>query len=441
MKEGENAVSPEIEKILQQTLDSIEQHLETHIDPESLSRAAGFSHYHFCRVFKAAMGISLMRYITRRRLSHALYRISQGQEKTEAALMYGFDSYAGFYKAFRRMYGASPTAHLRTHRAAAPARVNLKERGEIMEMEYVKQALACWGMQDASVEAVCYPNTGRLSENAFLIDGRYLLKCSRSPGSVQRQAKLQRTLHAHGLAAAVLPTAAGADAAQAGEWECMLMERLPGTTVNGAAMLASPEHGRMLGDGLARLHAALRECDPLLCSGENLMDTLRCWAAPILRSGGLVNGNWLEGWLARADEAFAPLPVQIIHRDPNPDNILMEADRVTGFLDFDLTRIAPRIFDLAYAATGILSVALPEAGDAAGERFAQLARAVWQGYHSRSPLSPAEQCALPDMVIAIQLICVAAFAGSDAFARQAEVNRPMLDMILANESLLRQPLG
>ncbi len=431
-------MSPEIEQILQQTLDQIEENLQTDISPEALSRAAGFSHYHFCRMFRAAMGISLMRYITRRRLVHAVYSISCGQEKTEAALAFGFDSYAGFYKAFRRMFGASPTEHLRTHRAAHPARVNLKERGDMMELEYVKQVLACWGLTDASVEAVCYPNTGRLSENAFLINGRCLLKGSRSPGSVQRQAKLQRTLHAHGLAAAVLPTAAGGDVAQVGDWECMLMERQPGTSVNAAALLAAPETGRMLGEGLAKLHAALRECDPLLCSEENMGDTLRYWALPILRNGGLEDCSWLDGWLARAEEGFAGLPTQIIHRDPNPDNVLVDAGRVTGFLDFDLSRIAPRIFDLAYAATGILSVAMPD--ENAGERFAALARAVWQGYHSQSPLSDREQQALPDMVIAIQLICVAAFTGSDAFARQASVNRQMLEVILASEELLRQPI-
>lgn len=432
-------MSPEIEGILQQTLDRIEENLQNQIVPEDLSRAAGFSHYHFCRVFKAAMGVSLMRYITGRRLIHGLYHMWLGREKTEAALMFGFDSYAGFYKAFRRMFGASPTAHLRTHRAAAPARVNLKERGEMMEMELVKQALACWGLENAPVEAVCYPNTGRLSENAFLVDDRFVLKCSRSPGSVQGQAKLQRTLNAHGLAAAVLPTHTGADYARVGEWDCLLMERLGGKPMDGAQLLAQPEGGAALGEGLAQLHGALRECDPLLCSEEKIMDTLQYWAAPLLRQNAAVDQVWLENWLAHAQEAFADLPVQIIHRDPNPDNVLMAQGKVTGFLDFELSRIAPRIFDLAYAATGILSVAFARAGQDAGSRFAALAKAVWQGYHARSPLTEAERRALPDMVIAIQLICIAAFTGSDTYAALAQTNKQMLECILSAEAQLRQP--
>jgi Ser/Thr protein kinase RdoA (MazF antagonist) len=66
---------------------------------------------------------------------------------------------------------------------------------------------------------------------------------------------------------------------------------------------------------------------------------------------------------------------------------------------------------------------------------------VWRGYHACSPLTAEELAALPDMVIAIQLICVAAFAGSDAYAHLADVNRQMLEMILENEAQLRKPLA
>ena len=310
-----------------------------------------------------------------------------------------------------------------------------------MELEYVKQVLACWGLQDAPAEAVCYPNTGRLSENAFLVDGRFVLKCSRSPGGVQAQAKLQRTLHTHGLAAAVLPTHTGADFARVGEWDCLLMERMAGEPVNAAQLLAKPEGAAALGEGLAQLHSALRECDPLLCSEEKIMDTLQYWAVPLLRQNADVDQLWLEEWLSHAQESFVQLPVQIIHRDPNPDNVLMAQGKVTGFLDFELSRIAPRIFDLAYAATGILSVAFAEAGQDAGEGFAALARAIWRGYHAASPLTAAEQRALPDIVIAIQLICIAAFTGSDTYAALAQVNRQMLDRILSAEELLRKPFA
>lgn len=432
-------MSPEVAAIIQHSLDTIENHLSDAITPEQLSREAGFSLYHYCRVFKAAVGMSVMRYITRRRLLHAMYRMAQGQEKTEAALRFGFDSYAGFYKAFRREFGTSPTEHLRNHQAARPARLNLKERGNIMERKAIENILSQWNLTGAAIEAVCYPNTGHVSDHAYLIGGKYYLKCSESYGSLARQAELLGMLHPEGLAAAVVPTVNGSLIAEDGPWQCLLTEKLPGQPLNAAEALARPELGRAVGEGLARLHEALLHVDPVLCTEENLLDTLRGWAIPKVEEA--LPDLRLDGWLERFAQLYPALPVQIIHRDPNPDNLMIAEGRVTGFLDFDLSRIAPRIFDLAYAATGILSVVFERVEEAQREGFFPLARAIWQGYHARSPLTEEEWQALPDMVIALQLICVAAFAGSDAHARLSQVNQQMLRMMLEKEELLRAAVG
>ena len=41
------------------------------------------------------------------------------------------------------------------------------------------------------------------------------------------------------------------------------------------------------------------------------------------------------------------------------------------------------------------------------------------------------------MVIAIELICVAAFAGTEKYAQLAQVNQEMLCMVLKNEARMR----
>lgn len=434
-------MSPEIAEIIQQSLDWIEDHLQEAITPEALSRSAGFSLYHYCRVFKAAVGMSVMRHITRRRLLYAVHRMSQGFEMTETALAYGFDSYAGFYKAFRREFGTSPTEHLKTHQAACPVRINLKERGNIMERKDIECILSRWGLEGATIEAVCYPNTGNVSNNNYLINGTYYLKCSESHGSLARQAALMKQLHPLRLSAPVIPAADGQPIAQLGQWQCLLTERLEGEPLRAADALRNPDAGKAVGDGLARLHEALLTVDPLLCSEENMLDTLRGWAIPKVKEI-LGNGaDWLDGWMERFAELYPALPVQIIHRDPNPDNLVIAGEQVVGFLDFDLSRIAPRIFDLAYAATGVLSVAYQRVMPEERTGFFDFARAIWLGYHQHSPLSREEMAALPDMVIALQLICVAAFAGTDTHQQLAETNCRMLEMILADETLLRLPIG
>lgn len=434
-------MSPEIAAIIQRSLDSIEEGLTGALTPEQLSREAGFSLYHYCRVFKAATGMSVMRYITRRRLMHAVYHMGLGGQMTDCALSFGFDSYAGFYKAFRREFSMSPTGYLKEHQAVRPARVNLKERGNIMEQKHLDAALAAWELSGAATQAVRYPGTGNVSTNTWLVDDRYYLKGSESPGALQRQAQLLRALHRQQLAAEVIPAKNGEDVVRTGDWECLLTGRIQGETLRARELLSSPGQGEAVGEGLARLHQALLTMDPLLCREEDFSSTLRHWAVPKVKEAVPELSLWLDSWLARFCSLYPALPVQIIHRDPNPDNILMRQGRVAGFVDFDLSCIACRLFDVAYVCTGALSVAFERASHQERMGFFQLVEAVRRGYHQHSPLSSEELEALPDMIIAIQLICVAAFAGTDTYAHLAEVNRKMLEMILENENLLRQSLS
>lgn len=50
-----------------------------------------------------------MQYITRRRLLHALYNMHCGEKMVVAALDYGFETQAEFYKAFIREFEYAPT--------------------------------------------------------------------------------------------------------------------------------------------------------------------------------------------------------------------------------------------------------------------------------------------------------------------------------------------
>ena len=114
----------------------------------------------------------------------------------------------------------------------------------------------------------------------------------------------------------------------------------------------------------------------------------------------------------------------------------MKNGQVVCFLDFQLSRILPRIFDLAYAATGILSSSFSMLKPQERHTFFEAAHALWRGYHHQSPLSKAEQEMLPDMVIAIQLICVAYFADKEQFTELAKVNEQMLVELMEHQNEL-----
>ena len=59
--------------IIQRSLDYIEENLQTDITAAELAQAAGFSLFHYYRLFQQATGLPVMQYILRRRLLHGVY--------------------------------------------------------------------------------------------------------------------------------------------------------------------------------------------------------------------------------------------------------------------------------------------------------------------------------------------------------------------------------
>ena len=58
--------------IIQQSLDYIEENLQTEITAAELAEMAGFSLFHYYRLFQQATGLPVMQYILRRRLLQSL---------------------------------------------------------------------------------------------------------------------------------------------------------------------------------------------------------------------------------------------------------------------------------------------------------------------------------------------------------------------------------
>lgn len=106
-------------EILEQSVAYIEKHLKEPLSVELLAAEAGFSPYHFSRLFAVYTGMPVMEYIRRRRLGYAVAEICEGKRILEVAMDWGFESHGGFAKAFRKVYGFSPDEY---RRRAAPHR-------------------------------------------------------------------------------------------------------------------------------------------------------------------------------------------------------------------------------------------------------------------------------------------------------------------------------
>ncbi len=91
--------------------DYINEHLAAEITLAELADIAGFSEYHFHRIFAAMTGETLFAYIQRLRLERAATRLCThpSQKITQLALEYGFTSSAVFCRAFKKRFGCAPS--------------------------------------------------------------------------------------------------------------------------------------------------------------------------------------------------------------------------------------------------------------------------------------------------------------------------------------------
>ncbi|RDU24902.1 AraC family transcriptional regulator [Anaerosacchariphilus polymeriproducens] len=90
--------------------DYIEQNIGKSMTIEELSNVAGFSKYHFSRIFQGMLHESLAYYVNRIRMERALFLLAHRADKnmTDIAYELGFSDSAVFSRTFKNYYEVSP---------------------------------------------------------------------------------------------------------------------------------------------------------------------------------------------------------------------------------------------------------------------------------------------------------------------------------------------
>lgn len=86
----------------------IEQNYNDDLRLEELSKVAGFSKYHFHKIFKSIVGESLSEYIRKVRLSNTVSKFKTNLSITQIAQTSGYETNASFSKAFKKYFGMTP---------------------------------------------------------------------------------------------------------------------------------------------------------------------------------------------------------------------------------------------------------------------------------------------------------------------------------------------
>lgn len=99
-------------KTIEQSIPFIEKNIKEELTAEQISQQAGYSVFHFCRIFAVSQGIPLMEFVRKKRLLLSRTDLLVSKRIIEVALDYGFETASGYSKAFRKEFGYSPTTYI-----------------------------------------------------------------------------------------------------------------------------------------------------------------------------------------------------------------------------------------------------------------------------------------------------------------------------------------
>ena len=421
-------------EIIQSSIDYIEENLKTVITAHELSENAGFSIFHYYRLFQSAVGMPVMQYIIRRKLINVVYDTSQGQKMINTALLYGFDTHAGFYKAFKREFGYTPSEFLKKYKAKRPYRINLfKEEHIMITHKKISEVLKNWGLQNETIKDIYYEETGNHNESAYYIGNDYVIKFTANAGKLINHIELSKAIENVGLySATAIKTEKEKEYIQDGELYFYLTKRLGGSQIKSGDIYEGDyvTKARFVGKIIGQLHLALKEAD-IVVNDVDMYENVKNWAMPKVREIMNMPEDICKDYIEVFGNLYPKLPKQIIHRDPNPGNIIVNEER-WGFIDFELSERNLRIYDPCYAATAILSESFLDCADKKLTQWLEICRNIIEGYDSVVKLSDEERNAIPYVILSNQLICVAWCSEQEKYKEIYRVNTAMTNWIVNN---------
>lgn len=100
--------SVEEDPLIERVMSYLTEHLVENLSLEELATRFFISKYHLCRAFRRHAGVTVLDYLTAKRVAMAQALLLQGVPAAEAARQTGFSEYSTFYRAYRKHTGKAP---------------------------------------------------------------------------------------------------------------------------------------------------------------------------------------------------------------------------------------------------------------------------------------------------------------------------------------------
>lgn len=294
----------------------------------------------------------------------------------------------------------------------------------------ITELLKHWDLQNETVRDIFYDGTGNRNENAYYVGENYVIKFSPNLGKLKNNMDIAKKLADAGfIAATPIPTTTKEEYIADGELYFCVTKRIQGKQMQPGAMYEGDykERARYIGEIIGQLDKALEKAD-VPVNDTDTYESVVNWALPQLAGKMDLPKELLENYKEDFGKAYRMIPRQVIHRDPNPGNIILSGDE-WGFIDFELSERNVRIFDPCYAATAIFSESFAEDDPEKLIKWVDIYKNIIYGYDAVVSLTDEEKEAVSYIVLSNQLLATAWVSDKEKFSELYETNRKMTQWI------------
>lgn len=318
------------------------------------------------------------------------------------------------------------------------------ELGEIVyKREEIEKVLALWGFKDdleIKEEDIIYEI--EREAHIWTINEIYILKMTNSKKEITNNIYISNLLFKAGIPAQKLVCNLNGESYVKVENKYYgLFTKIKGEILKDYYQGDYIERGFYLGQCIATLHDGLKNITNELKENNklwdnNMIEELSGWVDEeiniyipkcTLTKEHLESFNNIKTEINdNFKELYFKLPRQVIHRDVNGGNMIFQDNHLVGYIDFDLSQINARIFDVCYLCTGALARIFNE--KEIREKWIDLAKAIIKGYESKCKITIEEKISIKYMFYSIELIMIAFFARG-GYTELADSNIKMVNWI------------
>lgn len=302
----------------------------------------------------------------------------------------------------------------------------------MMSRKEALDVLGHWRLETEPIFDVPARSSGVEGAGAFYIGDDYVLKCCENPDEANNAAALCEALQSADVyASSLIRTTDGRAYVQDGALFFYVTRRIVGTQLTARDFYGRDRTAKaqLLGEAIGKLHRALRQVKAP-ANDVNLYESVKNWALPKMEDILPLPESFRRDYLHEFGALYPDLPKQIIHRDPNPSNIIASQDK-WGFIDFELSETNLRIYDPCYAAVAILSESFDGNDHAGLSTWLETYRNIVRGYDNAMQLTDKERVALPYVVVAEQMTSTAWFSEQNRYAGLFETNKRITQWLIS----------